>query len=365
LNTADLTTMTYRSYLAATSGLLCEAQSIIQEVRSEPTFLSTPSLVVEVILVEGVVAIYRGDLEHAKSRLSRVVAFCEQSPLNDLTALARGWLALIAYNDGAVVESAHLVARGLECPAELSSRARLRLSTIASLLAAYVGLDEVAKRWLLSARIAASELGVRGSLSSVAFDLAVAALDRCSYDRLRGQLSSSAAEDVLIRVTSAKGYDAGAGSTLQPSLHVLAYGMALNLCGRYTEAQGEIRKFLGSEPASRYGDSICAKSELALAILGSQDLPLEDSMEVELWSALSRLRDPVEKGALIAVLSESNMRRGLVDRAMGMKVLLDEQIKVRMGLELELSDVLSAAGMMSPPSDWMRATATTNGGRPA
>lgn len=365
MNTAPLGTMTHRSYLAATSGRLEEAQTIIQEIRSEPAFLSTPWLVAEVILVEGVIAVYRGDIEYAKGRLTRVVAFCEQSPLNDLTALARGWLALIAYNDGDVVESAHLVARGLEFHAELSARSRLRLSTITSLLSAYVGLDEVARKWLLSARIAASELGVKGALSSVAFDLAVAALDRCSYDRLRGQLSANAAADVLVRVNSAKGYDAGAGSTLQPSLHMLAHGMALNLCGRYAEAREQILHFLRTEPTSRYGDSVCAKSELALANLGARDFPLEDAMEMELWSALSRLSDPIEKGSLIAVLIESNMRRGLMDRAMEMKILLDEQIQIRMGLECDLSRVLHASGMISPPDNWMRANDSTVGGRSA
>lgn len=355
LQIANLNSLASKAYLAAICGQLDRALALIGEIRSDLRFSDASALIAEVMLIEGVIAVYRGEIEYAKNRLERVVAFGDQYPLIELAALARGWLALIAYNDGAVVDAARLIARGLSVDRGLSARTRLRVSTIMSLLCAYVGRDKAATEWLLGARIAASEVGFDGALSSVAFDLAVAALDRCCLDRLQGKLDTQSAQDALIRVVSAKGYDLGSGSALQQSLHALALGMALNLNGRFAEARREIQGFIDAKPSSRLGDSVCAKVELAVALLGCGESLIDAGLEEELRAGVSLLSDPVEKGTLIAVLIENDVRKGMVDRAEEMKDLLERQIVLRKNLELDLCEVLIRSNLMTAPEDWLHA----------
>lgn len=343
-----------KAYLSAISGRLLDAQSLVQHIRASVEFLQSPLLVAEVMLVEGVIAVYTGNLSYAKSRLDRVVAFADSAASVELASLARGWLALLSYNDGSVVDSARHALRALGCGTRPSSRTRLRLSTILSLLCAYAGQDSHARTWLLAARIAASELGAQGALSSVIFDLAVATLDRCYFSKLSGFLGAAEARQALIQVKSAMSYDAGAAVDVQRSLHALALGTALNLNRQFTEAREVVLEFLDSELVSRPGDRICGKTELAVSLLGVDPLPIDDRMDSELWAGLGVLSDPTERAAILSVLIESENRKDASSRLAMLKSMFDDEIGRRQTLAVSLEELLVRSQGLNPPCDWVR-----------
>ncbi len=344
------------AYQRAVCGDLDEATRLVQAVRAAAGVFQAPVVVAEAMLVEGVIATYRGDLRHARDRLDRVAAFVDRLPGADLAPLARGWRALVAYNESRLADCAALLARALQDlpPRAASPRTRLRLATVASLLCAQAGADDAARGWLLAARLAATALEVRGALSPVIFDLAVASLERCCFERLRGMLDPQRAEEALLRVRSAIHYDAAAGVGAQASLHLLALGIALNLSGRHADACIPLTSFLDAPPTSRPEDGLRARTELAAARLALDPAPLDDTLRQSLASGLGGLTDPVERASLLSVLVADQARRPEVGDAPAWARTLGDELDRRHAENVELGGRLEALQLLEVPADWLR-----------
>lgn len=352
MRSSDFQLMLSEAYAACLLGKVEVARRIVADIRSAGSIQDDPACATEVMLIEGVIELYSGKIDLARNRLIRVVAIGRHLNEVDKVPLALGWMALAAYNDGLVLESANLLAEAVESDAIFSPRVRLRLATTASNLATYACLGESSKRWNLASRIAAAEVGVPGVLSSVVFSMAVSSIDAAQLKNMHGELSSDEALATLQAVESAINYDAAAGQGVQTVLRKLALGMSLNLCLRYTEAGDVLSDYISAPEGSRECDAVCGLVELAYAYQGLSPSPLDNAIFERLLKSGSILEEPLERAAWCSVVAENYLRTG--DGLNHQRFAGDkrDELAIRDELSAALSSSLARLNLLEPPAGW-------------
>jgi tetratricopeptide (TPR) repeat protein len=308
---------------------------------------------IEVMLVEGVIRIYTGKIPDGVDRFRRVIAIGEAIGSENLTNLGRAWFSLVCYNEGKILEAGDLLVQATRFVGFSEPRTILRISTVAGLLCEYAGYEKAASSWLSAARIAVQNIGIPGVLSSVIYDMAVAAIDTSALRKMLGQLTSTEAAQLLLRVKSAVNYDSGAGVQVQSSLHWLALGMAFNIAENYLEAEKSLQIYLQTVPESRSADRICASVELAIAQAGRGGPCISSSLVSEIERGIGILIEPTERALALEVLAKNHERSGLLDASKRRRA--DALLEI--GRRQEISHVLGLAiqenSLTFPPAKWI------------
>lgn len=349
----DLHLIVSKAYLSALAGELDAASAGIEWVRSQCAIQSNAAMAVEVMVVEGVVHIYSGRTRAGVERLSRAVAIGDSAKLQNLAALARGWLAVVHYNEGDVVAAGGAVSEALRFPEFAEARTRLRVSTVAGGLCEYSGLSKSAAGWLTAAQSAARGMGVPGVLSTVVYDMALAAVDSAAARRLEGSLQSSDAKSLPLRVKSALHYDETANVGVHRELHWLILGMAHNICEEYVEASSCLEKFLSGPRSFRAADQICAYIELAVASSKGGALDVDSDLIEKITDGLGLLIEPVERAMAFEILSSSYRRQGLIYESALMKEKYALEIGKRTDLSSSLENLIREGPVFCPPMSWI------------
>jgi hypothetical protein len=341
------------AYRSAVVGKLSAALSSISFIRSRWKIESKPRDAIEVMLVEGVVHIYAGRISDGIDRFRRVIAIGDVVREGNLASLGRGWYALVLYNEGKVLEASEILARSLGEVEAMQPRTILRVSTVQGLLCEYAGFGQAAIEWLNAARIAAQRVAIPGVMSSIIYDMAVAAIDSAAFRKLSGRLEDSQARQLLLRVRSAINYDIGSGTRIQSGLHILALGMTLNICGEYAEAERHLLRYLQMMPDSRLADRVCASVELAIAQVGSGASQLDPTVVRAIEEGLSILTEPTERALALNVLAKNLERSGLIDESLLRRSAMQSEIVRREQMSLALRASIETNSMMFPPRQWI------------
>ncbi len=341
------------AYRNAVVGNLSAAESNISFIRSRWQIESKPRDAIEVMLVEGIIHIYAGRISDGIDRFRRVIAIGDVVRDENLASLGRGWFALVLYNEGKLLEASEILAQVLGEVDAILPRTILRVSTVQGLLCEYAGFGQAAIGWLNAARIAAQRVAIPGVMSSVIYDMAVAAIDSAAFRKLNGQLEDSQARQLLLRVRSAINYDIGSGSKVQSGLHLLALGMTLNICGEYTEAERHLLRYLQTMPDSRLADRVCASVELAIAQIGNGGSQLAPAVVRAIEEGLSILIEPTERALALNVLARNLEQSGLIDESLLRRSEMQSEIVRREQMSLALRASIETNSMMFPPRQWI------------
>lgn len=349
---SDMNALLSQAYGCCILGDLAQARTLITQLRSAFAIENRPQQAAEIMLLEGVVALYSGDIDAGRDRLRRALAIGQLFPQADLAQVASGWLAMAAYNDGDVLAAAALLKSAIDMGVVATDRARLRLATIAGNLCEYAAEPAAARSWNAASRRAASALGLSGVLSSVIFAMAVSSLDASQLKRLTGTLQPEEGQDTLMLVQGAIGYDAGAGRGAQPNLSRLALGMAYNLCARHEEALQTLRRYVADTTGSRKGDAACGVVELALAQLGVSTQPLSADLYADVQAAGALLVEPLERAAWLCAMAEHHHRQGEAQAAQRHRQAMAQALEARASLSAALARALEQSALLAPPADW-------------
>jgi hypothetical protein len=340
------------AYLSALAGNLEKASMCIEQVRCSYTIENSASMAAEVMLVEGVIHIYSGRPKAGVERLKRVVAIGDSAALYNLAALARGWLAVLHYNEGDVIAAGKVLSEALRFAEHADARTCLRISTVAGGLCEYSGLGESAAQWLLAAQRACSRLAVPGVLSSVVYDLALAAVDSAAAKKLAGKLSKNDANNLPLRVRSALNYDSIANVGVYRELHWLVLAMAYNICSNYGEAKLHLDRYFDDPQSFRAADQVCAYIELAIAQSAGGELDFDSDLIESIKSGMSLLVEPIERAVAFDILALNYQRLGLIRESQSMRERYYLEINRRIELSNSLELLISDGVLLMPPTAW-------------
>lgn len=357
METSEFRAVLLRAYCDCLVGQIDRAAMIVKALRERIEIAESPAVAGDTMLVEGVIALYSGSIETARERLTRAALIGGHLSALDIAPVARGWLALAAYNEGKVLEAADLLRTAL-CESMAQSvqtpRTRLRLATTAANLAFYADRADVAKVWNLAARRAATAMQLAGVLSSVIFSMAVSSLDACQRKKLSGVLRAEEGQETLMAVQSAVNYDAGFGRGVQPMLHQLALGMAFNICGQYQDARRVLRDYVSAAFGSRIEDAACGFVELAFAELGSSRAGLDADVLSQVVRMGDLLCEPLERAAQFAVLAEHFARVGDDSAHKANLLKKSAALSERESLVSRLRESLAGSELSKPPVGWLQ-----------
>jgi hypothetical protein len=349
----DLRLIIGAAYLDALSGDLDGASQGVERVRSKCSIESSASMAAEVMLVEGVIHVYSGRTLAGVERLRRAVAIGDSATLRNLAALARGWLAVVYYNDGDVISAGGILSEAL-CFAEYAdARTCLRVSTVAGGLCEYSGLGKSAANWLTVAQGAARRMAVHGVLSSVVYDLALAAIDSAAARKLVGTLSASEARSLPLRVRSALNYDSTANVGVHRDLHWLILAMAYNICADYSEAESCLELYAKGASSFRAADRICACIELAIAKSKGGELDFDPELIEDIENGLGLLVEPTERAMAYDILSINYQRQGLDCESEFMRNRYFLEINRRTEIASSLERLICEGPLVTPPLAWI------------
>ena len=341
------------AYRNAVLGDLSAAASDISRIRSRWPIENQPRDAVEVMLVEGIIHIYAGRIADAIDRFRRVIAIGVAIRDGNLASLGRGWLALVLYNEWKVLEASEMLAQALGEVDAMQPRAILRVSTVQGLLCEYAGFAQAAVEWMNAARIAAQRVAIPGVMSSIIYDIAVAAIDSATFRQLSGRLDDAQARQLLLRVRSAINYDIGSGAKIQSGLHMLTLGTTLNICGEYGEAERHLVGYLQVMPDARLADRVRASVELAIAQVGSGAPRPAPAVVRAIEEGLEVLVEPVERALALNVLAQELERSGLLEESLARRSAMQSEMARREQIAVALRASIEASSMMLPPRQWI------------
>lgn len=341
-----------QAYGCCILGDVAQARTLITQLRSAFAIENRPLQAAEIMLLEGVVALYSGDIDAGCDRLRRALAIGQHFPQTDLAQVASGWLAMAAFNEGDVLTAAALLKSATDMGVVASERARLRLATVAGNLCEYAAKPAAARSWNAASRRAALALGLSGALSSIIFNMAVLSIDASQLKRLTGTLQPEEGQNTLTLVQAAMGYDTGVGHGAQPKLHRLSLGMAYSICGRHDDALLTLRRYVADATGSRKGDAACGLVELALAEMGASPQPLSAGLFADVQAAGALLVEPLERAAWLCAMAEHHQRQGDTQAAQHHRQAMAEALAERAGLTAALAQVLEQGALLAPPTDW-------------
>lgn len=351
MNDASLTELLDEAYCCAMGGELDRATEAVAAARRWPALRDGSLESMDVMLVEGVVHTYRGETDAARDRLRRVIALASLLPQSEAPLQAWAWLALLDYNQGEVLSAADALAKACAQPERAGPRTRMRASVNAALLCEYAGLAGPARAWVAVARWVAPQCRVPGIMSLLVYGIGAARVMEASIADLRSAIPPSTADELLLQVQSAIHYDAAAGVTTQPTLHLLAHATALRLAKRPAEAIPLLERFLLEDALSAETDRLSARLELLTCqVQCNVELNLQHAVS---WLECSVLQfvDPGERAHALLLLNELWTRAGLPHT---------DQWLDRAGIELAHHDAdrsalaqrLATLGLIAAPPAW-------------
>lgn len=349
----ELSALVEAAYRHAWSGQLAQAEALVVQARQCRPLREGAHESVEVMLIEGVVHTYKGEVDAARDRFRRVAALGTLMPAgSDAAAQAWGWQALLEYNRGDVLAAADCVARACTDPARARPLTRLRVAVDAALLCEYAGLQGAARGWLAAARSVAPACGVPGITGVIAYDLAAVRLSEAAVQHLRRPTPAEAARSLLLQVRSAIHFDAATGAQVQAPLHDMVQAMALRLLGQADQAIPLLERYIAAARCVAEADLLSARVELAACRMAADPAHGDATLEADLEAALWQLADPGDRAHAADLLGDLAGRRGDADTAAHWHAAADAFLAEHDARRAALADRLGALALTAVPPAW-------------
>jgi tetratricopeptide (TPR) repeat protein len=345
---AELLELAYRR---AMTGDLDGATSALTQVRELTPLRQGSAESMEVMLLEGVILAFEGNLEPARDRLRRVVALGPLVPHSNAPTEAWAWLSIFAYyaddDDGAVDALVQAVAQ----PHRARPRTILRASLNGAWLGESAGLPEVAAAWLAAARLAAPRCGVPALMGVVVFSLAAVRVSRAAIGHLRTPTTPDDARSLLMLVQSTVHYDAARGYKQKADAHDMMRAIVLRLAGRAAEALPIVERLLGSDTGLRPGERVAIRLEhISCRLL--TDPSFVDAAEADFLRAYeASAANAGERADALFLLAELDRRLGggMHDN---LRQRANESLALHEQRMADLADRLCAQGLTTVPPAW-------------
>lgn len=351
----ELSALVEAAYRHALSGRLAQAEALVVQARQCRPLREGAQESVEVMLIEGVVHTYKGEVDAARDRFRRVAALGTLMPAgSDAAAHAWGWQALLEYNRGDVLAAADCVGRACADPARARPLTRLRVAVNAALLCEFAGQQGAARGWLAAARTVAPACGLPGITGVIAYDLAAVRLNEAAVQHLRRPTPPDEARALLLQVRSAMHFDAATGVQVQAPLHDIVQAMALRLLGQPAEAIPLLERYIAQARCVAEADLLSAGLELADCRLAADPAHHDPALEADLEAALQQLADPGERAHAADLLGRLARRRGDTGAATRWHALADEALALHDTRRAALADRLAALALTVVPPAWAR-----------
>lgn len=336
----------------AWSGELDQAEAMVARARLCRPLREGAWESVEVMLVEGVVHTYRGEVDAARDRFRRVAALGALLPASDAAAQAWGWQALLDYNRGDVLAAADCVGHACAAPERARPLTRLRVAVNATLLCEYAGLSGAARGWLAAARGVAPLCQLPSVTGVIAYDLAAVRLGEAAVQHLRRPTPPDTAHALLLQVRSAIHFDAATGARVQASLHDMLQAIALRLLGRPAEAIVLLERFVGQTQGIAEADRLSARLVLAACRLDLDPGHPEPLPAADLDAAMHLLDDPGEHAQAADLRARLADRVGDSDQAGRWRDRADEALARHDERRGRLAERLAALALTAVPPAW-------------
>lgn len=351
----ELSALVEAAYRHALSGRLVQAEALVVQARQCRPLREGAQESVEVMLIEGVVHTYKGEVDAARDRFRRVAALGTLMPADsDAAAHAWGWQALLEYNRGDVLAAADCVGRACADPARARPLTRLRVAVNAALLCEYAGQQGAARGWLAAARAVAPACGVPGITGVIAYDLAAVRLSEAAVQHLRRPTPTDAARALLLQVQSAIHFDAATGVQVQAPLHDIVQAMALRLLGQPADAIPLLERYIAQARCVAAADLQSAQVELVACRLAADPAHDHPALETDLEAALWQIADPGERAHAADLLGRLAERRRDADAAGRWQAVADAFLAEHDARRTALADRLAALALTVVPPAWAR-----------
>lgn len=350
----DLSTLVEGAQRHAWSGELDQADAMVARARLCRPLREGAWESVEVMLVEGVVHTYRGEVDAARDRFRRVAALGALLPASDAAAQAWGWQALLDYNCGDVLAAADCVAHACADPGRARPLTRLRVAVNAALLCEYAGLSGAARAWLALARSVAPMCQLPSVTGVIAYNLAAVRLGEAAVQHLRRPTPADAARALLLQVQSAIHFDAATGAQVQAPLHDMVQAMALRLLGQPADAIPLLERYIVQARCVADADLLSAQVELAACRLAADPPHDHPALAADLEAALWQLADPGERALAADLLGRLAERGHDADAAGRWRTVADAFLAEHDARRAALADRLGALALTVVPPAWAR-----------
>lgn len=195
-----------------------------------------PQATLRLMLAEGIMLAYDGDLDTARDRMRRALALCALTTEPRHAALAHAWTAFLDYADARYDEVRTHAFEALRLGQGVSRAACARAACLIGMLRMSCATPEQAAPWFGLARRLASADQDGATTSAIIFNMAAS---RFAAARVRqvgeGEEDAIDAADLLF-LQSSRNYDQGCRLDVQGYLHRMLQGFALAATGEHRQA---------------------------------------------------------------------------------------------------------------------------------
>jgi len=208
----------------------------IESIRREFNVHRAPQATLQLMLAEGIMLAYDGDLDGARDRMRRALALCALATEPRHAALAHAWTAFLDYSDGHHDQVAEHAIEAMRLGQGVSRPACARAASLIGMLHNACGACERASAWFGLARRLASADQDGAMTSAIIFNMAAS---RFAAARVRqvgeGEPAVVDGADLLF-LQSSRNYDDGRRLDVQGYLHRMLQGFALAATGEHSQA---------------------------------------------------------------------------------------------------------------------------------
>lgn len=243
----------------------------IESIRRDFDVHRAPQATLQLMLAEGIMLAYDGDMDGARDRMRRALALCALATEPRHAALAHAWTAFLDYSLGELDRVAEHAVEAMRLGQGVSRPACARAASLIGMLHNASGAGERASAWFGLARRLASADQDGAMTSAIIFNMAAS---RFAAARVRqvgeGEDAGVDGADLLF-LQSSRNYDDGRRLDVQGYLHRMLQGFALAATGEHRQALDCLSLF-GTEavPAVWRDDALIA-AERAWCALKSGD----------------------------------------------------------------------------------------------
>lgn len=229
----------------------------IEQVRQRHDVHGCPQAALRLMLAEGVMLAYGGDLAGARDRMRRALVLCVPGTASRHEAMAHAWMAFLDYGDARYGDVVHHAFEAIRLGQGTSRPACARAASLIGMLHTVCGDGETAARWFAQARRLAAADGDGAMTSAIIFNMAAS---RFAAARVRqvgeGQAGAIDQADLLF-LQSSRNYDDGRRLAVQGFLHRMLQGFALAATGEHRRALESLALFDTDEvPPPWRGDAV-------------------------------------------------------------------------------------------------------------
>lgn len=228
-------------------GQLDAAEGVIERLRSSMVVPDYPVLAVQVMVIEGCIAAYRGHWKRSRDRLERARLLAVRIGDKRSELLACSWLSYVTFIESDFESCLSLVRKVIDEHKTATGFALFRASAIIVLLLLLAGRTVEAEQWFKYTKRVSESLREPAAISIVIFDIAAMRASSKRFDSLGGADPDYAAIGLdLVLARSAQNFDEIGSVRIMPALHYLLESQILNSLGRYDEAKSLLSQALSS-----------------------------------------------------------------------------------------------------------------------